>query len=201
MVVFEEGRPKKNGYRRYKLKEGFGPDDYRSMREMVERRYKKCIGNDGEEPPQLVLVDGGRGQVSAVEQALRELGINITVCGMVKDDRHRTRGIIKNGSEIPLEGYKKAYRLVASIQEEAHRCAVSYHRSLRSSAQVRSALDGIKGIGQKRRKALLQHFGDINKIKGADVEQLAAVEGMNRAAAQRVYEFFNKPGKPSEQGL
>ena len=201
MVVFEEGRPKKNGYRRYKLKEGFGPDDYRSMREMVERRYKKCIGNDGEEPPQLVLVDGGRGQVSAVEQALRELGINITVCGMVKDDRHRTRGIIKNGSEIPLEGYKKAYRLVASIQEEAHRFAVSYHRSLRSSAQVRSALDGIKGIGQKRRKALLQHFGDINKIKGADVEQLAAVEGMNRAAAQRVYEFFNKPGKPSEQGL
>ena len=201
MVVFEEGRPKKNDYRRYKLKEGFGPDDYRSMREMVERRYKKCIVNDGEELPQLVLVDGGRGQVSAVEQALRELGLNITVCGMVKDDRHRTRGIIRNGSEIPLEGYKKAYRLVASIQEEAHRFAVSYHRSLRSSAQVRSALDGIKGIGQKRRKALLQHFGDINKIKEADVEQLAAVEGMNRAAAQRVYEFFNKPGKPPEQGL
>lgn len=192
MVVFEEGRPKKNDYRRYKLKEGFGPDDYRSMREMVERRYKKCIGNDGEELPQLVLVDGGRGQVSAVEQALRELGLDLTVCGMVKDDRHRTRGIIRNGSEISLEGYKKAYRLVASIQEEAHRFAVSYHRSLRSSVQVRSALDGIKGIGQKRRKALLQHFGDINKIKEANVEQLAAVEGMNRAAAQRVYEFFNK---------
>ena len=194
MVVFEEGRPKKNGYRRYKLKEGFGPDDYRSMREMVERRYKKCIGNDGEELPQLVLVDGGRGQVSSVEQALRELGLNLTVCGMVKDDRHRTRNS-RNGREIPLEGYKKAYRLVASIQEEAHRFAVSYHRSLRSSAQVRSALDGIKGIGRKRRKALLQHFGDINKIKEANMEQLAEVEGMNRAAAQRVYEFFNKSEK------
>ncbi|MGI6697151.1 MAG: excinuclease ABC subunit UvrC [Clostridia bacterium] len=195
MVVFEEGRPKKNDYRRYKLKEGFGPDDYRSMREMVERRYKKCIGNDDVELPQLVLVDGGRGQVSSVEQALRELGLNLTVCGMVKDDRHRTRGIIRNGREIPLEGYKRAYRLVASIQDEAHRFAVSYHRSLRSSAQVRSALDGIKGIGRKRRKALLQHFGDINKIKEANMEQLAEVEGMNRAAAQRVYEFFNKSEK------
>jgi excinuclease ABC subunit C len=192
MVVFEEGRPKKNDYRRYKLKEGFGPDDYRSMKEIVGRRYKKCIEDGCEVLPQLVLVDGGRGQVSAVEEELRGLGLDLNVCGMVKDDRHRTRGIIKDGREIPLGDYKNALRLVAQVQDEAHRFAISYHRSLRSSDQVRSVLDGIKGIGQKRRKALLKHFGDISKIKEADVEQLASVEGMNRAAAQRVYEFFRK---------
>ena len=199
MVVFEEGRPKKNDYRRYKLKEGFGPDDYRSMREIVGRRYRKNIEHGGD-LPQLVLVDGGMGQVSSVEQELKGLGLNLTVCGMVKDDRHRTRGIIRNGREIPLKEFKNAHRLIASIQEEAHRFAVSYHRSLRSSGQVRSMLDGIKGIGQKRRKALLKHFGDISKIKEADIEQLASVDGMNRAVAQRVYGFFRKPGKSKGDG-
>ncbi len=190
MVVFEEARPKKSDYRRYKLKEGYGPDDYRSMREIVGRRFRKYAEDSLEILPQLILVDGGRGQVSSVEEELRRLGLNLTVCGMVKDDRHRTRGIIKDGKEISMEGFKNAYRLVASIQEEAHRFAINYHRSLRSSKQVRSVLDGIGGIGEKRRKALLKHFGDINIIKGAGVEELASVEGMNRAAAQQVYDYF-----------
>jgi excinuclease ABC subunit C len=192
MVVFEEGRAKKSDYRRYKLKEGHGPDDYQSMREIARRRYRKYTGDDYEVLPQLVLVDGGRGQVSSVEGELRDLGINLTVCGMVKDDRHRTRGIIRDGKEIPLEDFKDARRLVASIQEEAHRFAVSYHRNLRSSSQVRSELDGISGIGQKRRKALLKYFGDISKIKEATVDQLALVDGMNRAAARQVYDFFKR---------
>ncbi|NLO26528.1 MAG: excinuclease ABC subunit UvrC [Clostridiales bacterium] len=192
MVVFEEGRPKKSDYRRYKLKEGRGPDDYQSMREIVARRYKKCKGDETAILPQLVLVDGGRGHVSSVEDELEALGLSLTVCGMVKDDRHKTRGIVRKGREVPLETLKKAYRLVASIQEEAHRFAISYHRSLRGNAQVRSTLDGIKGIGQKRRTELLKHFGDISKIKEAGVEELASVEGMNRAAAQMVYEFFRK---------
>jgi excinuclease ABC subunit C len=132
-----------------------------------------------------------------VQDELEALGLNLTVCGMVKDDRHKTRGIIMNGREVPLEGLRHAYRLVASIQDEAHRFAINYHRSLRGSAQTRSTLDGIMGIGQKRRKELLKHFGDISKIKEAGVEELASVEGMNRAAAQRVYEFFRQPSGQS----
>ena len=190
MVVFEEGRPKKSDYRRYKLKEGHPPDDYRSMREITGRRYGKTAADGQEALPQLVLVDGGRGQVSAVEQELCDLGIGLTVCGMVKDQRHRTRGIVKGGREISLDGHKNALRLVSLVQEEAHRFAVSYHRSLRSSGQVRSVLDGIRGIGEKRRKALLKYFGDISKIKEATIEQLASVEGMNAAAAREVYNHF-----------
>ncbi|MDD2573546.1 MAG: excinuclease ABC subunit UvrC [Bacillota bacterium] len=197
MVVFEEGRPKKSDYRRYKLREGHGPDDYKSMREIVTRRYRKCKVDSTAVLPQLVLVDGGRGHVSSVQDELEALGLNLTVCGMVKDDRHKTRGIIMNGREVPLEGLRHAYRLVASIQDEAHRFAINYHRSLRGSAQTRSTLDGIMGIGQKRRKELLKHFGDISKIKEAGVEELASVEGMNRAAAQRVYEFFRQPSGQS----
>jgi excinuclease ABC subunit C len=196
MVVFEEGRPKKSDYRRYKLKEGHPPDDYRSMREITGRRYGKTAADGREALPQLVLVDGGRGQVSAVEKELRGLGIDITVCGMVKDQRHRTRGIVKDGREISLDGHKNALRLVSLVQEEAHRFAVSYHRSLRSSGQVRSVLDGIRGIGEKRRKALLKYFGDISKIKEATIEQLASVEGMNAAAAREVYNHFRGQSRP-----
>lgn len=190
MVVFEEGRPKKSDYRRYKLKEGCGPDDYQSMREIVARRYRNKNKNHVTVLPQLVLVDGGKGHVTAAETELKALGLDLRVYGMVKDDRHKTRGLVNERAEIHLGQLKAANGLVASIQEEAHRFAISYHRSLRSNAQVRSVLDGITGIGPKRRKELLKHFGDISKIKRASMEELASVKGMNRVIAQRVYEFF-----------
>lgn len=192
MVVFEEAKPKKSDYRRYRIRRGEGPDDYQSMREIIERRYQKYLDNEFEALPQLVLIDGGRGHVSAVEQALGEMGIKLQVCGMVKDDSHRTRGIIKDGEEISLTNARKAYHLVASIQEEAHRFAIGYHRSLRRKKQVRSVLDRIKGVGEKRRNALLRHFGSIDSIKKASVEELSKVEGMNNRVAREVHEFFNK---------
>lgn len=191
MVVFEEGRPKKSDYRRYKLREGHGPDDFESMREIIARRYRKSKRNEETMLPQLVLIDGGKGHVSAVEEELKALGLALTVCGMVKDERHKTRGLLKGGVEIPLGELKKARNLVIMLQEEAHRFAISYHRSLRGKAQVRSVLDNIKGIGKKRRIELLKHFGDIDRIKKAGVEELASVEGMNKNAAQCVYDFFN----------
>lgn len=192
MVVFEGGKPKKSDYRRYRIKWVNGPDDYDSMREITRRRYRKHLEDAFEILPQLVLIDGGKGQVSAVEQVLKEMGLKLQVCGMVKDDRHRTRGVIKGGKEIGFADKKNAYRLVAAIQDEAHRFAITYHRSLRSRKQVRSILDGIKGIGEKRRKSLLRQFGSIEAIKEATVEELAAVEGMNVKAAQEVYNFFTK---------
>jgi len=192
MVVFEEGKPKKNDYRRYKIKWVNGPDDYESMREITRRRYKKYTDNSFEILPQLILVDGGKGQVSAVKEVLNEMDLNMPVCGMVKDDRHRTRGLIKDGKEIDFGDKKSAYRFVAAIQDEAHRFAITYHRSLRSRKQVRSVLGGIKGIGDKRRKSLLKHFGSIDAVKNATVEELAAVESMNIRAAQEVNNFFTK---------
>lgn len=192
MVVFEGGKPKKSDYRRYRIKGVKGPDDYQSMKEITRRRYSKCRDRPLEALPHLVLVDGGKGQVSAVKEVIQELGIELPVCGMVKDSSHRTRGLVKDGKEIPLEGYRKAYRLISTIQEEAHRFAVNYHRSLRSKKQVKSILDDIKGIGEKRRKALLKHFGSIEAIKNATVEELAAVEGMNIQVAREVHDFFNK---------
>jgi excinuclease ABC subunit C len=193
MVVFEEARPKKNDYRRYRIKDVYGPDDYDSIREVIRRRYRRSSDDDPGILPQLVMVDGGRGQVSAAMEVLDELGLSLQVCGMVKDERHRTRGIIKDGQEYPLASFKDAYRLVASIQEEAHRFAITYHRSLRRNKQVRSVLDQIPGVGQKRRRALLKHFGSIDAIRSADIDQLARVEGMNLRVARSVHEFFNKP--------
>ncbi len=190
MVVFEEGRPKKSDYRRYKLREGRGPDDYESMREIIARRYRKAKKNGDSMLPQLILVDGGKGHVSAVEGKLEDLGLGLRVCGMVKDDRHKTRGLLKGDVEIPLREFKKSHNLIIAIQEEAHRFAINYHRSLRGKAQVQSILDNIKGIGKKRKIELLKHFGDIDRIKKANVEELASVKGMNRAVAQCVYDFF-----------
>jgi excinuclease ABC subunit C len=195
MVAFEEARPKKNDYRRYRIRDVYGPDDYDSIREVIRRRYRR--NSDGETCilPQLVLVDGGKGQVAAAREVLDELGLSLQVCGMVKDERHRTRGIIKDGREYPLAGFRDAYRLVASIQEEAHRFAISYHRSLRRSKQVRSVLDQIPGVGEKRRRALLKHFGSIDAIRSAGIDDLAQVDGMNLKIARDVYEFFNRQNR------
>jgi len=194
MVVFEEAKPKKSDYRRYRINMVQGPDDYSSIREIIRRRYRRFVNDGLEALPQLILIDGGRGQVSAAEMILEELGIKVQVCGMVKDDRHRTRGIIKGGEEISLVNAKKAFQLVAAIQEEAHRFAVTYHRTLRRTRQVRSQLDQIDGIGEKRRKALLKHFGSIDAIKEAGVEALAGVKGMNIKAAEEVYNYFHRQG-------
>jgi len=205
MIVFEQGKPNNRNYRRFRIKSVEGANDYESMREIIERRFvhglKEREELEAEEKdfelgrfsvfPDMILLDGGVGQVNAVLPVLRELDINIPVCGMVKDDKHRTRGLIYNGREIELPKGSKAFRLISAIQEEAHRFAISYHKSLRSKATVKSALDDIPGIGPARRKALLKSFGSLKNIKKASLEELEKVQGMNRKVAEVVYNFFN----------
>jgi excinuclease ABC subunit C len=204
MVVFEGGKPKNRDYRRFKIKTVEGPNDYASMEEVLTRRFKRGLeeiqelGSKGEEIskgkfsnlPDLILMDGGAGQVGIAERVLEEYGIEIPVCGMVKDDKHRTRGLIYRGDEIELYKDSNAFKLIARIQDEAHRVAIEYHRSLRSKGNVASVLDEIYGIGKKRRLALMNHFSSIDDVKKASVEELKKVEGMNEAAAVAVYEFF-----------
>ena len=205
MIVFEQGKPNNRNYRRFRIKSVEGANDYESMREIVERRFVHGLkereeleaeGKDFELGrfsvfPDMILLDGGIGQVNAVLPVLRELDINIPVCGMVNDDKHRTRGLIYNGREIELPKASKAFRLISAIQEEAHRFAISYHKSLRSKTTVKSALDDIPGIGPARRKALLKSFGSLKNIKKASLEELEKVQGMNRKVAEVVYNFFN----------
>jgi excinuclease ABC subunit C len=193
MVVFEDGKPKKNDYRKFKIKTVKGPDDYKSMREVLLRRFKRAIdGSAGFSVyPDLIMMDGGRGQVNVALEVLRELNLSIPVCGMVKDDNHNTRGLYFNNVEIPIDTHSEGFKLITRVQDEAHRFAIEYHRSLRSKAQVTSVLDGIEGIGPARRKALIKHFGDIEKIRNATAEELCEVEGMTAGVAQKVYEFFH----------
>ena len=186
MVVFTNGKKDKKEYRRYKIKTVIGPNDYDSMAEIVERRLK--YGN----LPNLILLDGGKGQVSAVQRVLDKYGIEIPLWGMYKDDKHRTKGLISREKEIELDKTSNLYRFVASIQEEVHNFAITYHRSLRNKSLTKSVLDDIQGIGEKRKKALLAYFKDIDAIKKSSVEELAEVEGMNRASAENVYNFFRK---------
>jgi excinuclease ABC subunit C len=193
MVVFEDGKPKKNDYRKFKIKTVKGPDDYKSMREVLTRRFKRAIeGSAGFSVyPDLIMMDGGRGQVNVALEVLKELDLSIPVCGMVKDDNHNTRGLYFNNVEIPIDRHSEGFKLITRVQDEAHRFAIEYHRSLRSKAQVTSVLDGIEGIGPVRRKALLKHFLDIEKIRGASVAELMEVEGITEAVAQNVYKFFH----------
>ena len=186
MVVFTNGKKDKKEYRRYKIKTVIGPNDYDSMAEIVERRLK--YGNF----PDLILLDGGKGQVSSVQKVLDKYNVEIPLWGMYKDDKHRTKGLISQEKEIELDKTTNLYRFVASIQEEVHNFAISYHRSLRNKSLTKSVLDDIQGIGEKRKKALLAHFKDIDAIKKASVEELASVEGMNTASAESVYNFFKK---------
>lgn len=186
MVVYEKGRPKRSDYRKFRIRGVQGADDYASMEEMLTRRLSHY-----ENYPDLIMMDGGKGQVNVALRVMEALQLQIPVCGMVKDDRHRTRGIYFRNQEIPISRDSEGFRLVTRIQDEAHRFAIEYHRSLRSKEQVHSVLDDIPGIGPARRKALMKAFQTLEDIRAADVETLAAVDGMNARAAAQVYEFFH----------
>ena len=212
MVVYEKGKPKRSDYRKFKIRTVQGPNDYASMEEVLTRRFSHGIqesenlrekGKDISYGsftrfPDLIMMDGGRGQVNIALAVLDRLGLSIPVCGMVKDDNHRTRGLYYNNVEIPIDRHSEGFRLITRIQDEAHRFAIEYHRSLRGKAQVRSVLDDIEGIGPTRRKALMRHFKDIDTIRSATAEELEQVPQMNRKAAESVYLFFHKPEKIQE---
>lgn len=212
MVVYEDGRPRRNDYRKFKIKTVQGPNDYASMEEVLTRRFEHGLSEreelmametaDGEPGnmerfgsftrfPDLIMMDGGRGQVNVALKVLERLGLSIPVCGMVKDDNHRTRGLYYQNVEIPVDRYSEGFKLITRIQDEAHRFAIEYHRSLRSQGQVRSVLDDIEGIGPARRKALMRRFKSLEAIRDANLEELSSTEGMNRRAAESVYGFFH----------
>lgn len=202
MIVYENGKPKRNDYRKFKIKTIDGPNDYGSMREVLTRRFSHGLEeqqtgeNNGTDKfsrfPDLIMMDGGQGQIHIALEVLEELGIHIPVCGMVKDDHHRTRALIYQDVELPIDTHSESFRLITRIQDEAHRFAIEYHKSLRGKAQVHSILDDIETIGPARRKALMRYFTDIAKIKAASVEELSQVPSMNEASARKVYEFFRK---------
>ena len=199
MVVYERGRPKRNDYRKFKIKGIKGADDYGSMREVLTRRFTHGLKERRENKelgkftvfPDLILMDGGKGQVNVALQVLDELHLNIPVCGMVKDDYHRTRGLYYHNEEIPIDKSSEAFRLITRIQDEAHRFAIEYHRQLRSKGQVHSILDDIDGIGPARRKALMRSYSSLDAIREASVEELAKIPSMNEKAAESVYNFFH----------
>lgn len=198
MVVYEKGKPKRSDYRKFRLKNVDGPNDYASMEEVLTRRFVHGMEKEDEgfrRFPDLIMMDGGRGQVNICLKVLENLRLNIPVCGMVKDDRHRTRGLYFNNVEIPIDTHSEAFKLITRIQDEAHRFAITYHKSLRSKEQVHSILDEIPGIGPARRKALMQHFASLEEVKNATIEQLEQVPTMNRISARQVYEFFQKSGE------
>lgn len=208
MVVFDDGKPKKSEYRKFRIKTVEGPNDYASMYEVLKRRFshglmeieqlneKNLSTEFGSftKFPDLIMMDGGVGQVHIAMQILSELDIDIPVCGMVKDDNHRTRGLFFDEHEIPIDTNSEGFRLMTRIQDEVHRFAIEYHRSLRSKEQVKSILDDIPGIGEKRRKALMKHFASIEAIKNAAIDELAQAESMNEKAAASVYKFFHQGG-------
>lgn len=214
MIVFEKGKPKPSDYRKFRIKTVSGPDDYACMREVLTRRFthgleerEELAGTDLEKEygsftrfPDLLMMDGGRGQVNIALSVLEELKINIPVCGMVKDDNHRTRGLYFQNVELPIDTRSEGFKLITRIQDEAHRFAIEYHRSLRSKAQVKSVLDDIPGVGPTRRKALMRHFKSITEIKEASVEELLTLPELNRRAAEDIYTFFHKnPAAASSQ--
>ena len=195
MVVYEKGKPKRSDYRKFKIKWVQGPNDYASMEEVLTRRFTHESKGEYDSfsiLPDLILMDGGRGQVNIARKVLGELGIDIPVCGMVKDDYHRTRGVYFNNVEIPIDTSGEGFHLVTRIQDEAHRFAIEYHRSLRSKEQVHSVLDDIPGIGETRRKALMRRFRSVENIRDASVEELSQTESMNVQSAEAVYQFFHR---------
>ena len=195
MVVYEKGKPKRSDYRKFKIKWVQGPNDYASMEEVLTRSFTNESKGEYDSfsiLPDLILMDGGRGQVNIARKVLGELGIDIPVCGMVKDDNHRTRGVYFNNVEIPIDTSGEGFHLVTRIQDEAHRFAIEYHRSLRSKEQVHSVLDDIPGIGETRRKALMRRFRSVENIRDASVEELSQTESMNVQSAEAVYQFFHR---------
>ena len=207
MVVYENGRPRKADYRKFRIKSVDGPNDYGSMAEVLTRRFRRGLdeGKGFDRFPDLILMDGGKGQVNVCLQVLAELGLEIPVAGMVKDDRHRTRGLYFHNEEIPIDRNTEGFHLLTRIQDETHRFAIEYHRLLRSKAQVHSVLDDIPYIGENRRRVLMRHFQDIEAIRAASPEELRALAGMDVRAAQSVYDFFHgnrdeEPQKGEEKG-
>lgn len=199
MVVYERGKPKRNDYRKFKIKGVQGADDYASMEEVLTRRFEHGMREQEEGKdiggftafPDLILMDGGKGQVNVALRVLDQLGLNIPVCGMVKDDNHRTRGLYYQNKEIAIDKNSESFRLITRIQDEAHRFAITFHRQLRGKNQVHSILDDIKGVGPARRKDLMRHFENIDAIRNATVEQLKELPSMNEKSAQDVYDFFH----------
>lgn len=199
MVVFEEGDAKKSDYRKFRIKSVIGPDDYSSLKEVIERRFRRGVEEKKEDKnssfsnfPDLIMMDGGKGQVNAAKEILDKLNLNLEICGLVKDDFHRTRGIIYNNEEFNVDLNSRAYKMIYKIQEEAHRFAINYHRNLRSKTMFKSELDDIKLIGPKRKENLLKHFKSIDKIKKASVKELMEVESMNEKSAESLYEHFRR---------
>ena len=205
MIVYERGKPKRSDYRKFRIRTVKGPDDYASMYEVLTRRFEHGIEESSRlesegapeelgsftKFPDLLMMDGGKGQVNVALRVMDELCLDIPVCGLVKDEHHRTRGIYYNNEEIPIDRNSEGFRLVTRIQDEAHRFAIEYHRSLRSKEQVHSVLDDIEGIGPARRRALMRELKSLEAVREADVDTLAAVPSMNRAAAEKVWEFFH----------
>ena len=219
MVVYEDGRPRRNDYRKFKIKTVQGPNDYASMEEVLTRRFEHGLSEreelmametaDGDPGnmerfgsftrfPDLIMMDGGRGQVNVALKVLERLGLSIPVCGMVKDDNHRTRGLYYQNVEIPIDRYSEGFKLITRIQDEAHRFAIEYHRSLRSQGQVRSVLDDSEGIGPARRKALMRRFRSLEAVRDASLEELESTEGMNKRAAESVYAYFREKDRAPE---
>ena len=200
MVVYEHGKPKRNDYRKFKIKSVQGPDDYASMNEVLTRRFEHGLREQQEESetggfqafPDLIMMDGGRGQVNIALEVLEKLDLHIPVCGMVKDDNHRTRGLYFNNMELPIDRTSECFRLITRIQDEAHRFAITFHRQLRSKGQVHSVLDDIPGVGPARRKDLMRSFENIDAIRNATVEELKKLPSMNEKSAQEVYKFFHQ---------
>ncbi len=197
MVVFEGGKPKRSDYRKFRIQTVAGPDDYACMKEVIERRFTHGLRKQDSfsKFPDLLLMDGGRGQVNIALQVLRELNISVPVCGMVKDDNHRTRGLYYHNVELPIDTRSEGFQLITRIQDEAHRFAIEYHRSLRSKAQVHSTLDEIPGVGPARRKALMRHFASIEELREATPEKIAEVPEIPENQAKAIYEFFHKEAK------
>lgn len=200
MVVFEDGKPKRSDYRKFKIKTVAGPDDYACMEEVISRRFKRYLSETEESGksakfnvlPGMVFIDGGKGQVASALKAMEEVGVVVPVCGMVKDDNHRTRGLYYNGREYNMPGNSEGFKLVTRIQDEVHRFAIEYHRKLRGKEMIKSVLDEITGIGPARRKALLRRFGSVEAIRDSELEELIKTEGMNKQSAQAVYNYFHK---------
>ncbi|MDD4564701.1 MAG: excinuclease ABC subunit UvrC [Eubacteriales bacterium] len=202
MVVFKGSKPQRKDYRRFKIRTVEGPNDFGSLQEVLYRRFNRGIQGDQRfsEMPDIIMIDGGKGQVSAAEQVLRAMKLNIPVAGMVKDNKHKTRGLIFQEEEHDLKDNPILYRYVAALQEEVHRFAVDYHRSLRKQSLQKSVLDSIEGIGEKRRNALLAHFGSIDRIKAATFEELRQVTELTGPVAERVIEWALKSEKKSDKG-
>ncbi len=214
MVVFENGKPKRSDYRKFRIKSVDGPNDYASMEEILNRRFEhglreleelrnqKKESSDYEESgdlnfgkftrfPELIMMDGGKGQVNVATKVLEKLQLSISVCGLVKDDNHRTRGLYYHNVEIPIDKASEGFKLITRIQDEAHRFAIAYHRTLRSKGQVKSVLDNISGVGKVRRKAIMKHFESIEDLRNATLEEIALIQGMNSRVAEDIYQYFH----------